>query len=158
MLKETVIAISQALQDTFGDGYPVYVEDVEQDLDNHCFMIKMLNPSQSLIAGIRYESRQPFDIHYFTSDAGELPSVIEKLYDCLEYIIVEGDMVRGTDMKTETVDGVLHFFVDYNVFVLKKNTDDVKMDDLETEVMERVGHGDKKSRSSENSTKTDFVH
>ena len=44
---------------------------------------------------------------------------------CLEYITVTGDLVRGTKMKYEIIDGVLNFFVNYDLFVYKVVTPDV---------------------------------
>ena len=44
----------------------------------------------------------------------------ERLLSCLEYIALEGDAVMGTRMHYEVLDGVLHFFVDYDMFVDRK--------------------------------------
>lgn len=41
----------------------------------------------------------------------------EQLYWCLEYISVAGDLTRGTQMHYEVIDDVLHFFVNYDMFV-----------------------------------------
>lgn len=57
----------------------------------------------------------------------EINDVRERLFDCLEYINDEDDLLRGTNMNTQTVDGVLNFFVNYDFFV-KKTT---KKDNME---------------------------
>lgn len=134
MLKETVIGITQALKNTFGEDYPVYTEDAGRDLNQHCFIIKLLKPSQEPQLLNRYKLNQPFDVQYCMADSETQETaadVIEVLYQCLEYITVDGDMVRGIGMKTEIAERVLHFFVDYNLFVIKKNEEDAKMDDLD---------------------------
>jgi len=56
--------------------------------------------------------------------------VASKLFDTLEYItLLDGDLVRGTEMHYEKVDDVLHFFVKYNMFVYKQVE---KADPMET--------------------------
>lgn len=42
------------------------------------------------------------------------------MFECLEVINADGFFLRGTDMRFEIVDGVLHFFVDYNTFIRKE--------------------------------------
>lgn len=54
-------------------------------------------------------------------------------FSCLEYITVTGDLVRGTKMKYEVVDGVLNFFVNYDLFVYKV-ADSIPMEDLSQDV------------------------
>ena len=46
-------------------------------------------------------------------------AVGERLFSCLEYLDVGGDLVMGTKRKYEVVDGILHFFVNYDLFVYK---------------------------------------
>jgi len=55
--------------------------------------------------------------------------VAEQLLDALEVIqLSDGDLVQGTTMNYSIQDGVLHFFVDYNVFLKK----DVPLEEMET--------------------------
>ena len=60
----------------------------------------------------------------------EINEIAEMLLEELEYIEIDGDLVRGTNMNFEIIDNVLHFFVDYNYFT-KKNNDNNKMDTVE---------------------------
>jgi hypothetical protein len=46
--------------------------------------------------------------------------VIEELCDLLEFIEVDGDLVRGTEMSNEMDNGILHFFVNYDFFELRR--------------------------------------
>ena len=41
------------------------------------------------------------------------------MFECLELVTVDGDLCRGTDMSSETSDGVLSFFVNYDMFMYK---------------------------------------
>ena len=63
----------------------------------------------------------------------ECHAVAERLEFCLEWITVTGDLVRGTKMKYEVVDGVLNFFVNYDLFVYKV-ADSIPMEDLSKDV------------------------
>ena len=61
-------------------------------------------------------------IQYFPSTddrKGECYRVGEKMFECLEVIPVDDFFLRGTEMRFDIVDGILHFFVDYNAFVRK---------------------------------------
>ncbi|MCM1234109.1 MAG: hypothetical protein NC489_28740, partial [Ruminococcus flavefaciens] len=73
--------------------------------------------------GTRRLQKNSFVIQYFPEPEkdrkGECYSVGEKMFECLEVIRVDGFFLRGTEMKFEFEDGILHFFVDYNVFTRK---------------------------------------
>ena len=51
----------------------------------------------------------------------ECHAAAERLEFCLEWITVTGDLVHGTKMKYEIVDGVLNFFVNYDMFVYRRS-------------------------------------
>ena len=51
--------------------------------------------------------------------------------DALELISVDGNTVRGTVMHSEFVDDVLHFFVNYDMFVYKGQTKEPAMETVE---------------------------
>lgn len=137
MVNNIINAISIKLNQVFGDGYRIYDESVKQGLKEPCFLVVALNPSQSTLIGNRYFRQHPFDIHYFplvTDSKRELQDMGSKLFEVLEYITLEdGDLLRGQEMRYETVDGVLHFFVDYNM-VVKKNI--TPKDDMEVLIVE----------------------
>lgn len=137
MVNNIINAISIKLNQVFGDGYRIYDESVKQGLKEPCFFVLTLNPSQSTLIGNRYFRQHPFDIHYFplvTDSKRELQDMGSKLFEVLEYITLEdGDLLRGQEMRYETVDGVLHFFVDYNM-VVKKNI--TPKDDMEVLIVE----------------------
>jgi len=122
MVNELIDGISLKLNYTFGDGFRIYSENVTQGLQEPCFFISALNPSQSQIIGNRFRSLNPFVINYFPASLNpniEMHSMAIRLFDALEYITLNGDPVRGTRMHYSINDDVLQFFVDYNLFVLK---------------------------------------
>lgn len=59
----------------------------------------------------------------------------ERLLSCLEYIALEGDAVMGTRMHYEVLDGVLHFFVDYDMFVDRREGEIPAMGEVSQETL-----------------------
>ncbi len=121
MLNEIITGIAKALGTAFGTEYRVYKNDVKQGLTEPCFFIATLKPDRSVFLRDRAVWRHPFDIHYFPKADGtneELYNTAEKLMGALRYITLpNGDLLRGMAMSYEAVDGVLHFFVTYNMVV-----------------------------------------
>ncbi len=124
MLNKIIDGIAIKLNQEFGDEYEIYKESVKQGLKEPCFFIVLLTATQTQVIGKRYFREQPFDIHYFpsTNDKNtEIFNVVDKLNDALEYISMESDLLHGSKMHYEVVDGVLHFFVNYNFHVYKES-------------------------------------
>lgn len=134
MINEIVNGICLALNSEFGDEYEIYTETLKQGLKEPCFSIVCINPTQEQFLGKRYYKANCFCIHYFPSSAdtnAEINTVREKLFNALEYITVDGDLIRGTNMTAETDDlGVLNFIVNYNLFV-KKVQETTAMEDYD---------------------------
>jgi hypothetical protein len=133
MINRIIDAISISINTEFGDGYEIYTESLEQGLIEPCFSIFCLNPTNNLFLGKRYFRTNLFCIQYFPSSEekrSECNSVLERLYGCLELINAETELTRGTKMNAELVDGVLNFFVNYDMFVYKVE-DETPMEELE---------------------------
>ncbi|MGW8381278.1 phage tail terminator family protein [Streptococcus parasuis] len=122
MINKIIDAISISLNSAFGDGYEIYTESIEQGLQEPCFSVFCLNPTNNLFRNNKYFRNNQFCIQYFPSTdepKAECNTVLEKLFDCMELITVNGDLTRGSRMNGEVVDGVLNFFINYNMFVYK---------------------------------------
>lgn len=133
MINRIIDAISISINTEFGDGYEIYTESLEQGLNEPCFSIFCLNPTNELYRGKRYYRTNQFCIQYFPKPdepKAECNAVMERLYDCLELITVDNELTRGKRMKGEIVDGVLSFFINYDMFVYKVENQDV-MEELE---------------------------
>ncbi|HCP7239862.1 TPA: hypothetical protein OE977_003834, partial [Clostridioides difficile] len=116
MLNNIIDGISIKLDKTFGESYTIYSEDVEQGINEPCFFIVPLNPSKVSYPSGRTLKKNSFDVHYFPKSndkSFEINEIAEMLLEELEYIEIDGDLVRGTNMNFEIIDNVLHFFVDY---------------------------------------------
>lgn len=121
MINLIISGISNALFETF--GYENYATKIPQELETPCFFIHCIEPKKKKYIGTRYLRQNHFVIQYFpqSEDDGnmECNNTGEQMFECLEVINADGFFLRGTEMRFEIVDGVLHFFVDYNSFVRK---------------------------------------
>lgn len=132
-IKQLIDAIAEALFQEFGSGYEIYPEKVEQDLKEPCFLIRLLNPTKNLHLGRCYKRTNQFSVQYIPSTAEaneECASVLERLFECLENVILSGRPVHGTELHGEITDGILTFTVNYDGFVLKEE-EQTPMEDLE---------------------------
>ena len=122
MLNKIKEAIAIKLNQEFGDEYAIHTESVMQGLKEPCFFIVLLTAIQTHVIGKRYFREQPFDIHYFpsTNDSTEINDVADRMNDAMEYILMDVDLLSGTKMSHETIDNVLHFFVNFNFHVYKE--------------------------------------
>ena len=133
MVDKIIKAISKTLNQVFGDDFEIYFsKDVQQGLTEPCFFIALVGLSRIRRIGVRYQMFDSFVVQYFPKiQRGniEMIGVGEQLLDALEVIqLSDGDLVQGTTMNYSIQDGVLHFFVDYNLFLKKE----VAMDEMET--------------------------
>lgn len=123
MINSIVEGIAKALDSEFGGDYAVYTESVEQGLSEPCFFITLVNHTDTMYPGNRRFLENTFCIQYFPKDEQrgneECFEVMNRLVSCLNWIEVEGDSVMGRKMNGELTDGVLNFFVNYDLFVYK---------------------------------------
>lgn len=129
MINSIIKAISITLNTEFGDGYETHMEEIKQGLVEPCFFIQCLNPTTELFLGKRYFRQNQFCIQYFPESdnkQSECNEVAERLTWLLEYITVPGDdkPIRGTKMKSDVIDGVLNFFLNYDCFVYRVETNE----------------------------------
>lgn len=135
MINKIIDAISIALFNEFGEGYKIYTDEVKQGHSLPCFSIFCINPSRKHFFGKKYMNKNMFMILYFpsTTDAPsyEINDITERLYGCLEYIEESGDLIRGMGMKCETIDGVLNFMVQYDLFTINTTEKAESMGELD---------------------------
>lgn len=127
---DIIDGVSIKLNELFGQDYELYTNNVKQGLKMPCFFIKTLPSSKKKLIGNRYENEINLVIHSMLRESNleEFNNISDKLYE-LEYItLLNGDMLKGYDMKTEISDGVLLFFITYKFFTYKETT---KVNDME---------------------------
>ena len=134
MINKIIDGICTAISAEFGDEYEIYTESVKQGFKEPCFSILCLNPSINQHLGNKYFRQHQFCIHYFPKadePKADDYDVEERLFNVLELITVDGDLVRGTDIHSNTTDDVLHFFINYDFFVRKENEESDVMSEFE---------------------------
>ncbi len=126
MVNTIMEAIGIALNAEFGSNYEIHTEEMEQDLKRPCFLISCINHTSKLFLGKRYLKENTFCIRYFPEQEGqgkrECNEVAERLFLCLEWLGMDGELVKGTRMKHEDVGGILNFFVNYDMYVQKRES------------------------------------
>lgn len=130
-------AVTRRLDELFGDGYTIYTDRVEQGLEEPCFFVQFLEPSEKPMIGRRYYRQTEMCIQYMPEDtqqsSRELNRVSDILMNGMEYItLTDGNLLRGTGMKVrmDMDEDVLTFLVSYNMYVVKKKQEEETMDDV----------------------------
>ncbi len=124
-----------ALSDLFPE-MDIYGEGIEQDFKAPCFFVKLLTTAQDREMDRRYRRSYSLNLHYFPASADpneEAHVMAEQLFDKLRQVNIDGEMYRGAGMNHEVVDGVLHFFVDFNFLIYSKKPPGIKMQTLNQE-------------------------
>lgn len=130
----TINAIRNAVNQVLGRHFPdveIMDEEIKQGLIEPCFFVKLIQVGQIQELGLRYNRTHAFDIHYFGENNPQAHDVAEKLYNVMDEIEHDGDLFRGSGMRHEIIDGVLHFFVNYNFKVRKVIPESPKMHIIE---------------------------
>ena len=135
MINSIIDGIATKLYQEFGDSYSIYKEKIPQGFQEPCFAILHLLSNSEAKVPDRYLRRNTFDIHFFPTpgqdEKNEMYRVGECLLLALEYINCLDNLIRGTKMRYEIVDDVLHFFISYDLFVKPiRDEEGVYMDEL----------------------------
>lgn len=122
MLHEITIGVAQKLREAFGDAYEIHIDGNAQDFTKPCFFILCLRVEQGKLAGNRYCRTHSFDVRYFpaSESAREVSETVDRLFAELECVQVNEATVRAAKMAAEAKEDALHFFVNYDVFLLKQ--------------------------------------
>lgn len=126
-------AVHTALDAAFPD-IRIHGEEIKQGLNPPCFFVRLLQPAHTQELDRRYMRYHPFVVRYFPAAGNaEMYDMAEQLTAALQQIDVAGRPVRGVGMRFEIVDGVLHFFVDYDFHVWQPRPDDPAMASLDVQ-------------------------
>ena len=128
--KTILDGITRTLRSEFSDSR-VFDDEVRQGLLPGAFNVILVNASQQQIVGERYRRIPFFDILYYPRNGREdCLDVADRLSLLLNLIhLPDGDLIRGTGLDFEIIDGVLHFRVRYAHNVLR-TTEAETMDNL----------------------------
>ncbi|MBU5486472.1 hypothetical protein KQI86_19405 [Clostridium sp. MSJ-11] len=140
-INDLKIGINQLLDRKF-PNIDIHNEKIEQGFEEPCFFIKILSSGQNKELNRRYNKNISFDIHYFSEKEdvnSDCLSMADKLYEVLEYVQVGNSLYRANKMTHEVIDGVLHFFLQFNYKVIKQIEESPKMQALDKEVITKNG-------------------
>lgn len=142
MINDLLKGIAVKLNALFGDGYEIYDNDVTQGLKEPCFFVAVVGPSRKREIGNYWRYINPFVITYFPRTPGdneELVQVADIMSEGLEFItLLNGDMVMGTYIHYELVDGKVQFFVHYNTRMTKQE-DKAMMETMDLSINRKEG-------------------
>ena len=119
-MKSIVNAISAAIYSNFGSNYTIYGDNsVKQGTDAPCFFVSLKECSQKPLINNRILRTFCFDIRYIPKNENnytEMQEIANLLYNTLEFVELDaGNKVYGSDMNYEFIDGILHFYVKYEL-------------------------------------------
>lgn len=133
MIQAIIDGIIAAIRTEYDKAYRIYTESVEQGLREPCFSILCINPASEQGAVGRYNRTHQMMIQYFPESAeprAECMAVCECLYDVLDTIRMNGDLVHASRMNGSIAEGVLQFEVSYGVFIFFEKEAETDMGDL----------------------------
>ena len=137
MINSIIESIIVSLQEEFGDTVQSYREEGLQEFQKPCFLVRNVSHSCRLFLGKRYFRKNQFCIQFFPDTKEKENEVYndaaKRLTSCLEYLKADDGLVRGTNMKYEITEGILHFFVNYDMFVYRLAADVPVMEEIASE-------------------------
>ena len=145
MVNQLTMAIARAIKEQFPQT-DIFTEQLEQGFESPCFFVLCISHKEHDRLDVRFLTEHTFCISYFPQKGNqECWEVQSKLNRLLELIALDdGSLVRGTNRKGEIHDDVLHFFVDYAFYMLKRKQPDEYMEVLEVlNVYEKTRNGRK---------------
>ncbi|MGF9913736.1 DUF6838 family protein [Paenibacillus ehimensis] len=136
-MEEITNGITKRLLDLWPE-ITVYSERIEQGFIEPAFFVLQVGSSQQRGVNRRYIRSAMYDIHFFPDRQGtelkrECEQVRDQLYEQLEYIKWDGTTYRGTGMRAEIIDDVLHFFMNFEVHLMRPKVAGPTMQHLEQE-------------------------
>lgn len=134
MINKILDGITNALYQEFGKCFHIYTENMEQGVQEPCFFVSCVSPTDERWLGNRRKLTNKFSIQYlpYTDEPKrECNAVRDRLTVALEYIrIPEGDLIEGTKFSSEMTNGFLTTFVNYDCFANRIVDQDPYMEEM----------------------------
>ena len=135
MTAEIIKAVCRAIYEEFGEEYQIYTEAVPQGLKTPCFFVSCIARFTDRTLCDRYLCTFPIAVQYIPEDSGnaktECGEIADRLFFTLDRISVSGSPVNGVELHCETVEGLLNFFVTYNMAAQRNREAVPKMEKVE---------------------------
>jgi hypothetical protein len=132
--EEIIQAVCAAIYGEFGEGYTLYTEAVAQDAAVPCFFVICTQSRLNRVMGDLYHKETPLVIQYLPKDTenyrSECEDASERLFLTLDQIPFKDGYINGTELRAEIIDGVLNFFVNYDMNVIKQTPQAPRMEKI----------------------------
>lgn len=131
VVRSLTVALSTGLEGVFNKPC-IYQDMLPMGYRSPCFFVNHVDTQVQLKLFNRYRVVANYDITYHPEgrkfNSKEFSDVAEKMTYGLELIQLEdGNYVRGNNIRYEVQDGVLHFFITFDFFVIRAKDRGTKM-------------------------------
>lgn len=131
IVESLTVALSKGLENIF-DKPRVYQDMLPMGYKSPCFFITHIDTQVDKRLFNRYRAVVNYDITYHPEErkfhSKEFSEVVEKMTYGLELVQLEdGSYVRGSNIRYEVQDSVLHFFITFDFFVIRAKERGTKM-------------------------------
>lgn len=131
-----------AIKNAFGDEYSVYAkEDVKQDFEGPAFFVYKVLSTFGKGLNLRRTADFNFDIHCFPKseknmyiEFGEVEMMLSEILETIEILDPESLQtftMSGDQMSSSVTDGVMHFFVHFDITFMRPAPELPAMETLE---------------------------
>lgn len=135
LTNEIILGIAAKIKEIYKGkaNYPIYTDSEEQGIEKPCFFIKSLNGEETREIGIQnqyYKDLRNIVIigHTINGNTEILNNMADNLCN-LEYIeLSDKTLIRAEKLHYKIEDDILHFFVDYKLFIEKNKNKEQSMD------------------------------
>lgn len=117
-MDELIKAIAEYLKSLYPTT-KIYTEKIEQNAPPEYFFINLITYGRNNLIGRRVEQTFSIDIIYDAQTNKRLRAMLDSLSEKLEYIPIGGGLVRPVNYSANTVDGILHNVLDFNIHVFR---------------------------------------
>lgn len=134
VVRSLTVALSKGLENIF-DNPCIYQDMLPMGYRSPCFFVNHVDTQVQLKLFNRYRVVANYDITYHPAErkfnSKEFSEVVEKMIYRLELVQLEdGNYVRGSNIRYEVQDSVLHFFIAFDFFIIRAKDRGIKMEKL----------------------------
>ncbi len=134
VVRSLTVALSKGLEGIFNNSC-IYQDMLPMGYRSPCFFVNHVDTQVQLKLFNRYRVVANYDITYHPAkrkfNSEEFSEVVEKMTYGLELVQLEdGNYVRGSNIRYEVQDSVLHFFITFDFFVIRAKDRGIKMEKL----------------------------
>ena len=131
VVRSLTVALSKGLEGIFNNPC-IYQDMLPMGYKSPCFFVNHVDTQIQLKLFNRYRVVANYDITYHPAErkfnSKEFSEVVEKRTYGLELVQLEdGNYVRGSNIRYEVQDSVLHFFITFDFFAIRAKDRGTKM-------------------------------